>query len=55
LIQRKCQGQEVARNLGSGPLEKVLGSLPDKMHLKGMMPPFGWDRDLAEQAGRVGP
>ena len=52
--------QEVSRNLGFGPLatapaehwQKVLACLRDKMRLRGVTPPFGWDRDLAEQAGR---
>lgn len=55
--------QEVSRNLGFGPLDKVpaeqwqkvLASLRIKMRLKGIVPSFGWERDLAEQSGRVGP
>ncbi|ACA17754.1 hypothetical protein M446_3357 [Methylobacterium sp. 4-46] len=54
--------QEVARNLGFGSLamapaehwQKVLACVRDKMRLRGVTPPFGWDRDLAEQAGRTG-
>jgi hypothetical protein len=52
--------QEVSRNHGFGPLaqaapehwQKVLACLRDRMRLKGVTPPFGWCKEIAEQASR---